>query len=341
MVGTKAKYHHLIPQTYLSAWEHNHGSLYVRYLNDKSRIVEKNKKNIAGITNYYSITAGMPIITKEDSEVIFECLSDLNVYYKGDIITDSLKLNEIYCDFDNWKVYRKDGKVVSKKKLKSKIDSVKIRDIEENWSLKYENDWKCIRDELENLIFESDGGKIRGAHKEYLMKFYTALDWRSFKSNIQFTNVWDRICNETLCLNKIDIPTEERELFILDNASKEFKHYYLLKCYREYLNDKGLIYNHVMDNLENTKIHFLVSDGTETFNTSDNPAFVVQKRNGTLQRMLSLTPNILMTQEKCANQETYFYVTYITNEVVEKINLEIEKNASEFIIQLNDKMNKS
>lgn len=29
MSETKAKYHHLIPRTYLSAWEHGNGTLYI------------------------------------------------------------------------------------------------------------------------------------------------------------------------------------------------------------------------------------------------------------------------------------------------------------------------
>lgn len=29
MGETKAKYHHLIPRTYLSAWEHGNGTLYI------------------------------------------------------------------------------------------------------------------------------------------------------------------------------------------------------------------------------------------------------------------------------------------------------------------------
>ena len=67
MLETKAKYHHLIPKTYLSAWEHGNGTLYVRFLEDKGHVVERNKDKIAGITNYHSIVAGMPIVTKKDT----------------------------------------------------------------------------------------------------------------------------------------------------------------------------------------------------------------------------------------------------------------------------------
>ena len=85
MSETKAKYHHLIPRTYLSAWEHWNGILYIRFLDNKENIVERNKDKISGITNYHSIVAGMPIVIKEDADAIFACLKDLEVHY-GDVI---------------------------------------------------------------------------------------------------------------------------------------------------------------------------------------------------------------------------------------------------------------
>ncbi len=56
------------------------------------------------------------------------------------------------------------------------------------------------------------------------MKFYTALDWRNIKSNIQFNATWEWICKEVLHLGEIDIPKAKRELPILDNAAEEVKH---------------------------------------------------------------------------------------------------------------------
>ena len=234
MAETKAKYHHLIPRTYLSAWEHGNGTLYIRYLENKGDVVERNKDNVAGITNYHSIVAGMPIVTKEDADVIFACLDGLEVHYGDTIISDNLELNKIYYDFENWTVYRKDGFVVSKKRLKSEIDKVKIRDIEALWSSKYEDAWGTIRSELEEAIMNSPDGIIPDTNKEYLMKFYTALDWRSIKSNIQFNVAWEWLCKEVLRLDEIDIPEEERELPMLDNAAEEMKHNLLLKFYRQY-----------------------------------------------------------------------------------------------------------
>lgn len=336
MYVTKAKYHHLIPRTYLSAWEHGKGTLYVRFLEDKENVVERNKDKIAGITNYHSIVAGMPIVTKEDADIIFACLEGLEVCYRNSVISDSLELNRCYYDFENWTVYREDGSVVSKKKLKSEIDQVKIRDIEMLWCSKYEDAWGGIRSELEKAIMNSTNGMIPDINKEYLMKFYTALDWRSIKSNIQFNDAWEWLCKEVLLLDEIDIPEEERELPILDNVAEEMKHNLLLKFYRQYLNDSGVIFTHAMANLSNTSFHFLVADDNETFNTSDNPAFVFRRQDGKLQGVLPLTPRILMAQGRNSEKDTNFCVSHIDDEAVKRYNAEIEKNASDFVVQLNN-----
>ena len=336
MGETKAKYHHLIPRTYLSAWEHGNGTLYIRFLENKESVVERNKDKIAGITNYHSIVAGMPIVTKQDADKIFACLEDLEVHYGEVVVSDNLELNKIYYDFDNWTIQRKDGSVVSKKKLKAEIEKVKIRDIEELWSLKYEDAWGTVRSELENSIFNSADRIISNANKEYLMKFYTSLDWRSIKSNIQFNDAWEWLCKEVLRLDEIDIPEEERELPMLDNAAEEMKHNLLLKFYRQYLNDSGVIYTHAMANLSNTSFHFLVADGPETFNTSDNPVFVFRRLDGKLQGVLPLSPRILMAQGRNSEHDENFYVTHITDEAVKRYNIEIEKNAANFVVQLNN-----
>ena len=281
-------------------------------------------------------TVEKTIKTKEDADKIFACLKDLEVHYGEVVVSDNLELNKIYYDFDNWAIQKKDGSVVSKKKLKAEIEKVKIRDIEELWSIKYEDAWGTVRSELENSIFNSADGIISNANKEYLMKFYTALDWRSIKSNIQFNDAWEWLCKEVLRLDEIDIPEKERELPILDNAAEEMKHNLLLKFYRQYLNDSGVIYIHAMANLSNTSFHFLVADGPETFNTSDNPAFVFRRLDGKLQGVLPLSPRILMAQGRNSGHDKNFYVTHITDEAVKRYNIEIEKNAANFVVQLNN-----
>ena len=61
----------------------------------------------------------------------------------------------------------------------------------------------------------------------YLMKFFIALDWRSFQSNAEFQKAF-RPFAEAL-LDEIEIPEEERILPRLTTAAEEMKHCLLLK----------------------------------------------------------------------------------------------------------------
>lgn len=170
MPSTKAKYHHLIPQTYMSAWALNRsGSLKVKYLSDEN-VVERNKENIAGVNHYHSIVAGMVICTPEDADILFKPVSEYIVTYDGRVISDYLELNRIYYDFENWMISRTDGTTVSKKKIKAEIDQIKIRDIEENWSVKYENKWGQIRQKIEVAVESAESNLIDAFEKDFLMK---------------------------------------------------------------------------------------------------------------------------------------------------------------------------
>lgn len=94
MEETQAKYHHLIPQTYMSAWANEAGTLQIEFLNNPGVLKQRNKENIAGITDYHSIKAGMVICTKDDADKIFAPLADYTVEIEGHIVTDTLEMNQ-------------------------------------------------------------------------------------------------------------------------------------------------------------------------------------------------------------------------------------------------------
>ena len=148
--ATQAKHHHLIPQTYLAAWSHGNGTLRVEFKNDPGVIEERNKERIARITDFHSIKAGMPICTQADTDLIFASVSPYTVSYDGKVIRDTLELNKAFYDFDKWEITRADGTPVSKKRIRHEIEQVKIKDIEANWSTKYENTWSTQVSIIEN-----------------------------------------------------------------------------------------------------------------------------------------------------------------------------------------------
>ena len=94
MNETQAKYHHLVPQTYMSAWAHGNGTLNIEFLKSPGKIVERNKERIAGITDFHSIKAGMPICTESDANIIFEPILSYIVEYEGNVLESPLDMNK-------------------------------------------------------------------------------------------------------------------------------------------------------------------------------------------------------------------------------------------------------
>lgn len=331
MPETQAKYHHLIPQTYMAAWSRGNGTLKIKFKDNPCVTVERNKENIAGITDFHTIKAGMPICTQADTDEIFASCMPYLVSYEGKVISDTQELNKIYFNFDNWSITRKDGSLVSKRHIQSEIEKVKIKDIEANWSTKYENGWASQVLIIEDKILNTCSHSIDAFDREYIMKFFTALDWRGFISNVQFENAVSWLCHDMLPLGDIDIPEENRVLPSLKTAEEEMRHYLLLQYYRQYLNDTGVIYQTAMANLQYTSFHFLVADGPTLFITSDTPAFVHAHPDGSLVGLLPITPRILLTQGKNTDDDQY-YITHITDDAVKRYNSIITEHADKFII---------
>lgn len=331
-MGTQAKYHHLIPQTYLSCWANSSGTLKVRFLSTRDRdTVERNKEKIGGVNDFYSIKAGMPCCSESDAEAIFSSLSDYKVEYNGKVITDFLQLNRLYYDFDNWRITRKDGSVVSKNKLKSQINQVKIKDIEENFSIEYENKWNDVVRTIQVRILESKDDVVPEFDKIYLNSFFTLLDWRGFSSNELFEELFNSRCFEPLkCIN---IPKEDRHLPDLSTANEEMRHCQLLKLYREFLSNKGVLYTEATSRINSTGFHFLIADESVSFITSDSPAFYSELANGDIIGLLPITPKILML--KGVSKIKMFSISRISDDDVDSWNKLIAANATEFIIYNN------
>jgi hypothetical protein len=253
MVETQAKYHHLIPQTYMSAWAHGNGTLNAEFLNAPGNIIKRNKEKIAGITDFHSIKAGMPLCTKTDTDIIFAPVLPYTIQYEGRTLQSSVDMNKYYYDFDNWIMKRKNGSLISKK-VKREIEKIKIRDIEANWSTKYENSWTSKVSRIEADVLLAPNGSISAFDKEYLMKFFTALNWRGFRSNQHFEETYRTLtCG---LLDDLEIPEDKRILPSLKTAADEIRHSLLLQYYRQYLNDTGVIFKDAMANLQHTNFHF-------------------------------------------------------------------------------------
>ena len=135
-----------------------------------------------------------------------------------------------------------------------------------------------------------------------------------------------------LPLDEIEIPKDERGLPFFETVADYYRHCLLLKKYREFLNDSGLMYLHVQKSLVFTSFHFLVSDGLTLFITSDNPSFTHVNEDGSKVGLMPITPRILLAQGKKTDKDPTYSVSHITDDAVQKYNSIIESNAVQYII---------
>lgn len=327
---SNAKYHHLIPQTYMAAWANKSGTLRVRFLNDQNNEVFRNKAKIAGSKQFYSIKAGMPICTQEDAEFLFRPVSSCIVKLKGEVLDDPLRLNAHFVDFDDWEISGSDGREVSKKDIKAKIKQLKILEIEEKWSTKFENRWNEVVEKIEDSFLANSCSYIQEFEKDYLVGFYTALDWRGFVSNSCFEDAFSELTKK-LPLD-IEIPESDRILPNLKTPAEEMRHYVLLKYYRQYLNECGVIYEDAKLALARTSFRFLVAAGKGSFVTSDTPAFTWEREDGKLIGVLPVTPKVLLLKGSHSGDDGVYCISHINDEIVERWNDVIHSNASEFVV---------
>lgn len=112
-------------------WDTQH-----KFLRSPGEIVERNKERIAGITDFHSIKAGMPICTESDANIIFEPILSYIVEYEDNVLESPL-----------------------------------------------ENNWALQVAKIESTLLNASNDSIAMFDREYLMKFFIALDWRGFSSN--------------------------------------------------------------------------------------------------------------------------------------------------------------
>ena len=332
MQDTQAKYHHLVPQTYMKAWCHNTSTLYIIHKNNLDFATERNKEKIAGIQHYHSIRAGMVCCTQDDCDIIFATAKDYIIKYDGKTLINTMDMNKAYTYFDEWEVFHLDGNPVRKQHFKQQIDSVRIRDIEVLWTRKYENDWNSTYQKICNLVLSSQSNTILEFDKEYLMKFFVALDWRGFSSNAEFKSVYGLIADDIMQLKNVCIPEGDRIYPFLETAYDEMYHALLLKQYRNFLNESGIIFDYATKALQYTTFQFFVAKSNARFITSDNPVFLFTRQDDLIEAILPISPQILMIQCRDSSKSGCYHINYIDDEEVKEYNKRILYNAVDFII---------
>ncbi|HEY8891030.1 MAG TPA: DUF4238 domain-containing protein [Clostridium sp.] len=333
------KYHHLIPKTYLKAWCYSNESTYV--MDKKTKLIEtKNIGNNFGISQFHSIVAGMPICEEDDLVQIFKALSGYEIFYESKQLNNLDEYNRNYLNFANWIIKKDEIQIVDKKKrtLKTEIGKVKIKDIENLWATKYEDKWKCLLETIEHNIYKTNSLKVDEFLKGIIMKFVIAFNWRGFYSNELFMATYKTIISNAN-LDKINIPVGERYKNNLDTVEKEFEHLMVLKKYREFLKDEGLMYDSAKNYIRLMSIKFCISTGNNKFITSDNPSFICVNNEGhQLEHIMPISPNVVMAIGLDGANDNKYIIERISDKQVSQINKKILDNSIERIISIQNKI---
>lgn len=336
---TISKYHHLVPKVYLNPWCYKNDSVYV--LDKKSKnITSKNINNHYGKDKFHSLQAGMPNLMENDMKEIFGYLDKYDVYFDAEKLQDYNSYNDNYYEFHKWKIER-EGKEISEKeknRLKSSIEDKKIIDIEKAWDSKYENRWSKIRYDLLYKVLNSPKSSMDAINKGFLMKFIVGMNWRGFSGNENFTEAFNSI-SKSFGLDKICIPYEERNKKYLKTASEEMENYLLLKYYRDFLNDQGIIYMLSKQYIRFMTIKFYVASEKLEFVTSDNPSFLMKNIDGKKAHVMAITPKLLASVGLDEDKSNKYTIEYLNDQEVNEINNNIhEKAKADIIISENTKM---
>lgn len=328
MLKTDAKYHHLIPKTYMKAWYHLDEKVYVVYADDLSKVNTECTSEFAGIQHYHTLRAGSPVLKESDCAELFSCLDGLNIGHESNLLSTPLELNNFYYDFDSWIITNKDGINTDMESIKKYIDGKLHRDIEVLWNHKYENRWNSARCEIKTNILSADSNEIPAFNKDYLIRFFVSIDWRGYKSNDEFNYIYD-----SLPLEMLDalIPEGKRKYEFCETYNEELKHEVKLKQFYDYLRDTGNMHQQANQHIENLTLCFLIANETNEFITSDNPAFFHTDSAGT-RGIMAITPKILMLLVSNKDNIENYVIKKLNDQEVKQYNQIIANNSVSFVI---------
>ena len=275
----------------------------------------------------------MAICTEDDAREIFSSAENHIIEYDGKVVDDPVVLNKLFHDFDNWSIRKADGSPIGNRErniLQTKIKNAKIHEIEDSWSEKYESNWNYAVKQIQEQIICAPDGPIPSFNKQFLLEFFTMMDWRGFYSNLKFEEAYDEAFSILLGSFNESRNEQSKEQQIV---YRDLKRQYLLKKYREFLSGDGLMYKVVQESMLYTSIHFLVAPLGVRFVTTDTPAFTHVFEGKGYAEMMPLTPQILMVKGKKGDDDDDYWVTHLTEADVEKYNMIIQEHATEFVVQ--------
>jgi len=333
---TQAIYHHLTPQTYMKAWIHGNSSVYIVKKGTDGVGDTKNTKKFGGVSDYHSLRAGFPYHTEEDCKKFFKPLESYNVKLDNELLSSSKEMNKRFYDFDKWVIMDNNGDIVSqldKEELKKKILAIHVKDIEVQWSRKYENYWNTINKAISDEVFaNANAQSISAIKRDELIKFMVSLEWRTKPYHPKLQEALDFAMDKKLLgvdFKTISIPEDEQLYPFLKTGYDEYAHSFILKLYREFLYDeKGHMMNEANNIINQLGIELLIAPNNGEFITSDNPVCRFTNEEGAGEYVFPINTKIACRVVRGGTQNSYL-LRKLTKDQLIYCNNKLKENCNE------------
>lgn len=315
----EAKYQHYIPRVYLRAWCFSNNSVWY-YDKHKMKNEQRNINNIFGQKHYYSIKAGSIHTNKKALKEIFGILDDYKVIYQGNELITYEDYNCEFDDFSEWELYNNENIKINKKeknKIYQNIKSINYNEIEDNWNIKYENNWPTFSEMLHQKLILSIKSKKCAVDKndlEMLMEYSLMFENRSKEGN-PFVKKLLKSVNSELNMDK--------------TLAEQFNHNFMLHSYEKQFNKKGALYDMTKQYTQELTYHFLLAND-KVFFTSDRPCINISRTKNTEPHYFFVISPYLLVEflKKDSKNSNAFLITK-----AKEVNI---KNYNKLIVQYSD-----
>lgn len=332
-MSDEAKYHHMVPKTYLKPWYHNTQSIWV-YQN--MGFQERNVETVFGENYYHGIKAGSLYTNAKALGYIFGFLWKYIITYEGRIVRSKAKLNQFYFDFDKWNIKKWFRREITRKErnvIKARLAQSVFNGIEEEWNRQYENDWSTFIQTTENILEGIQSGKplmLTTKERRMILRYFVMFDWRGEHGKQWVNDLLARLLEN---YEDVEIPLAERTYKKDDTLYKEQKHAIYIRLYDQFLHKKGAMFKEYQAYCKQCTLMFWLAPNGN-FITSNNPCYRYVNELGQETPTFIALPNLAITLVKKNYEEPNAYRICVLNDrQVEYFNYQTMKNGTRMVFK--------
>lgn len=262
-----AKYHHLVPKNYLDPWAKDE----TVQCEQDGEVQPETTASILDLHYYHSITAGSPLATEADTDILFEEMEGLQAFYRDEALDSTLAMNQEFECFEDWVLQRRDGSSAKKKPVKHAISQARIDTEEDGWEEELENQWSSRLKKLQSLLEEKQTETLSQEDLAFFLGLSWVMDWKTWTK----TPIFQAMHQLIPFLKKVQLPRNVRQFPYVNSHSDELEQWLLTSQFRQFLAKEGGLWHSAIEALEGLTFQFFTNK--TPLPTGGNPSFLVDK----------------------------------------------------------------